>query len=381
MDQAAWQEGYELALLKAYAEPFRVAHKPHVYGAFGLVKERDIAAALKINSFLRAMDGPRCIGGAIARQLSVASQHKDFAGRPIQIPAKSVLVSALAAIYADTAERLVNGIRNTAGRAEVWFEIFEEDGNAKLAMSGLHYRGTKVMAGSEIKGLYSTAPGEAINDPAEDATLLTLDPCFLSPEEHHAIIGELAAHEIWKQHYSSYNKRSSWTAFALRGYDASDPLFIQKPAEMSKKWQKENVRRMCAGVEDTVAFDLFPATRKVVDSIPAYKDRVRFMRLEPGQGELARHADITDREAGVKDAAICRLHIPICTNAKVIFQAWTKRGEHLKTNFAAGALCYLDQRKPHSVVNGGADERIHLVIDTRSTPKLRGLIADAARQA
>lgn len=44
-----------------------------------------------------------------------------------------------------------------------------------------------------------------------------------------------------------------------------------------------------------------------------------------------------------------------------------------------GSLVYLDQRKPHAVRNDGAAERIHLVIDTVSTPELRQQIANALR--
>jgi hypothetical protein len=39
------------------------------------------------------------------------------------------------------------------------------------------------------------------------------------------------------------------------------------------------------------------------------------------------------------------------------------------------ALCYLDTRKPHAVINPGAADRIHLVIDTYAGPELRRMIA------
>ena len=42
-----WQMGYDLEYLKGICYPFRAMHKPLVYGAFGLTKERDVAGALK----------------------------------------------------------------------------------------------------------------------------------------------------------------------------------------------------------------------------------------------------------------------------------------------------------------------------------------------
>jgi hypothetical protein len=102
------------------------------------------------------------------------------------------------------------------------------------------------------------------------------------------------------------------------------------------------------------------------------------MRLRAGGGELTRHADITDRQAGVRDGRIIRLHIPIVTNPQVLFSAWTARGERLDVRFPVGALCYLDQRKPHTAINPGSTDRIHLVVDAFAHEELRALIRDAS---
>jgi hypothetical protein len=73
-----------------------------------------------------------------------------------------------------------------------------------------------------------------------------LQPDFAGAEERALMLAEIAAYAPWAQHYSSYNLRHSWTAFALRGYDAADAGFIIKPDDMSKRWQAENPARMAA---------------------------------------------------------------------------------------------------------------------------------------
>jgi Aspartyl/Asparaginyl beta-hydroxylase len=106
-------------------------------------------------------------------------------------------------------------------------------------------------------------------------------------------------------------------------------------------------------------------------------DRIRFMKLAPG-GELARHADITNRDAGLADGRLARLHLPIQISDAVIMHGWDKRGGHFETRFPVGALCYLDQRGPHRVENRNpAAERIHLVVDMHAGAALRDQIAAA----
>lgn len=99
------------------------------------------------------------------------------------------------------------------------------------------------------------------------------------------------------------------------------------------------------------------------------------MRLAPGGGELTRHADIIDPEAGTKDGRLVRLHIPIQTHPACMFRAWTLRGEEGARHFPESSICYIDTRKPHAVVNGGPVDRIHLVVDAYSSAELRARIA------
>src|SRR5690606_6752563 len=123
---------------------------------------------------------------------------------------------------------------------------------------------TKVTASSDLKGLWLSAPTGGLArrpdplDPADEPGVKVLLPEWLSGETHAAILAELAGYEAaqdeaFAQHYSSYNKRHSWTAFALHGYSSGEPDFIIKPAEMSKGWKAENPSRLGAECEPTKA--------------------------------------------------------------------------------------------------------------------------------
>jgi hypothetical protein len=359
-------------------------YKPYSFGAFGLPKERDIATMLAENTltYTRAigMAGPKyaaCVNAVLTKS---PSHHTDFAGNDIVIPARSLFIKHCAWTELPAAERVLSHVitgGRKLGAKQVWLELHEEN----PATRGLaeycccRWVATKVMASSDLKGLYSDVSYGYLLEPADTIGLKELSPDWLSAEDHDAINTELAAWGDWAQHYSSYNKRQSWTAFALKGYKPADPSFIIKPREMSKKWQQENAELLDNKPEPTVAAEKFPKTMAIVDRLPGLKDRVRFMRLSAGGGELGRHADITDRDAGTRDGAVCRLHVPIVTSDAVEFSGWDHRGNHHTLRMRERGLYYLDQRKPHAVVNNDPTaERIHLVVDTLANGDLRKLL-------
>ena len=359
-----WQRGFKIERLRRIAGAFAAQLKPYSFGAFGIPNERDIAAALAEGRIAE-----ECDSCAIFRRLKTTSTQTDFAGRRVQLPAGALSVSH---IIGDAAA-MIDALSARAVRMAV--EIYEEDQATKSALLdlGFAYAFTKIMAGSEIKGVYfrglKTPPPLA---DIETHALFNLG-LFLSSAEHRNLKDELsAAAGRFAQHYSSYNKRGSWTAFALRGYDPNDPAFIIKPAEMSRAWKEKNgelLRRPCG--ETRIAAE-FPAALAAAAKIPGVKERLRFMRLAPG-GELSRHADITDRNAGLANGRIARLHIPIVSNPLVVFEGWDQRGQRHGLYFAERGLFYLDQRKPHRVRNSSDQERIHLVVDVFSSPALRAL--------
>ena len=173
-------------------------------------------------------------------------------------------------------------------------------------------------------------------------------------------------------HYSNYNKGTSWSAISLRGY-SDDWRFITKPAEMSKKWKKEN-----EGVEfklqDTMLRRHFPEVEDLLKYLPGKPHRIRFMNLSPGGGELERHTDQVDPDAGVQDGKLMRFHFPIVTNKDVIFNQWDWDAKLVEEHMKVGECWYIDVRKPHRAINGGTEMRTHLVVDIEANEKVRALI-------
>jgi hypothetical protein len=377
-----WQRGIELAVLQRYAAVFKARHKALVHGAFGLTKERDVATAMAENrlAWTQGSLGDLPQACAITNRLRSNSTHRDFAKRELRIASGSIVVSSFACLDAAAGHRLLRGIEVRA-RARVYVEAFEEDELAREALErvGFGYCMTKIAAGSEVKGMYCSA-GDVLPElpRSESAALEVCAPDFATGDELVAALREIDAYEhagpMWAQHYSSYNKRKSWTAIALRGFDANDPSFIISPREMAQSWKAANPERLISACEWTKAATEFPTVLKLVGRIGRDFERVRLMRLAGGGGELSRHADITDRLAGVADGRMARVHIPLVTNPGVRFKAWGIRGERIERHLPAGALCFLDQRKPHAVTNSQPEPRIHIVADAVSSPALRALL-------
>jgi hypothetical protein len=105
------------------------------------------------------------------------------------------------------------------------------------------------------------------------------------------------------------------------------------------------------------------------------------MRLGARGGELTRHADITDPEAGTADGKVARLHIPLTTDPRCVFRSWGLNGVEQRLHMPERGLSYIDTRKPHAVINPADLERIHLVADAFSSPALRRWIADGKAPA
>lgn len=382
MSDPAWTRGFDLAFLKECAALFRAEFKPHTYGAFGVPKERDLADARAENSLIwvrGAEPGDPIQAVALAKAVARTMPHSDFAGRSAVMRPGDIFIKALAGSRAGKA-RIIESLATLEPDA-IWIEGHVENWDlaAQLSTMGFDRAMTKVSAASDLKGLFVRGPIQILPaplDPADAPGAKILKPRFLSGEERAAILGEIDAYgrAAFAQHYSGYNKRQSWTAFALRGYDA-DPGFIIKPSEMSRKWKDENPGRMGAACLDTSACGAFPAVWAALARIPAAGfQRVRFMRLAGGGGELTRHADITDPEAGTADGKIARLHIPIITAPECLFRSWNQEGVEHRLHMPPAALCYLDTRKPHAVINPAEVERIHLVVDAISGPGLRDWI-------
>lgn len=392
-----WKMGYSLEHLRRYSEVFRERHKPLVFGAFGMVLERDIAAALAADRLLSVEEGGQVQAVALYRVLRRPSEWRDFRGEVSHtLCVGELFIEAIAARSIAAAKAVLRQAEAKLSSVSMSVEAFVEDEIVTRSLQGYQWMGSKVEAGSEIKGLYCLSGVHGLEfathgqhqglhghyAPEEEATLQALNAEWLLPIQVQHVRSELAAAalQLWEQHYSSYNKRRSWTSFALRGY-SDDPRFIIKPTEMAKSWRESHPREMLERPRWTSVAGLFPKTIELVKGLGFELDRVRFMRLRAGDGELSRHADITDREAGVADGRVARLHCPVYTSGAVTFYGWTAHGERLERKFSEGSLFYLDQRKPHAVKNEDpALDRVHLVIDCLSDDRLRRALTKSVRE-
>lgn len=373
MEAPAWAKGQDIGLLKSLAALFKAEHGPHCFGAFVRVKEVHIAEAASSGRALWTKERDAC---ALFRIASASSSIEDFAGNEIRTEPGDLVIKAIAG---PARERLLAALIERAQAQSIILEGFMESPEFRALADGAGFAhiATKILASSEIKGLFYKGqprpypPIRAVDIPAN--RILAAD--FISPDEQAAILAEAEAAALWAQHYSGYNKRHTWTAFAIQGFDASDPGFIIKPIEMAKSWKAENPERLRAICQPTIAAERFPIAMSIAARVPGRKERIRLMRLSAGGGELSRHADITDPDVGTGDRQLSRIHIPLLSAETCKFATWDMLGRKSETHFPERAICYLDTRKPHAVKNPAAIERVHLVMDTFGSDQLREWIA------
>src|SRR5260370_25646775 len=89
-----WQHDLPLEDLKQWAAIFKTAHGPHVYGAFGLVKEREVAEACDEGRMVQfAQDG--AVGAAlIYRRLKFGRTRHSYYEKPISFLAGEPIITA-----------------------------------------------------------------------------------------------------------------------------------------------------------------------------------------------------------------------------------------------------------------------------------------------
>ena len=146
-------------------------------------------------------------------------------------------------------------------------------------------------------------------------------------------------------------------------------------------WAIENKEKLVWVCEDTPLRKKLYEVEKFIDVLNVDEvERVRILKLSKGEGELERHTDIQDRDAGLNDGQWARLHFPLQTNKNVIFTQWNTDGTETTTRMRLNELWYLDMRKPHTAVNFGEEDRYHLVIDVRSNERLRHWLRKSLRK-
>lgn len=379
-----WQHGiplHELKLIEKDYETFnRFAHSP-----FSTVKKNTIATMIH-EATLRTLYKDNIKVGHINSAIAKASTDIEmFPGVVIGRKLKGdVVFSNLTVASNNYVECLASLKECRYENRDTWFYIWEEDNFSKHVMEKLGFRkvGTKVTTFSDMYGIYfkdkvnKLVPSKRVHPVISHYEFCTLNPLDIPTQNVKKIAKQLEAIN-WVNHYSNSNKQNNWGAIALQGY-SKDPVLIEKPSCMSPKWQEAHKNDTFKLQHTTLWPQFKDLVQPLLDLLPGEKDRIRFMRLRANNennSELTRHTDLVEAEAGLADGKIIRVHLPIITNRDVAFSCWNMGGvEDMLTPPPVGKFFILDIRKPHRVVNGGAIDRIHLVIDVYSNEKLRDLI-------
>lgn len=366
-----WQHGYDLESLKSIETKFSDYNKV-VLSPFAQMKKNKVATLLHEGKL---------------DEWSLPNNREAWI--PTNIAQHAVHIKAYGSVDIGIRQKGERIIDNPVGNKDILLDIigkYKENtwmiinteyhlGNEIADELGFTKVGIKVNSFSDISNVY-TKGTDMIVTPLPKIEKISIQKIGnISPDDITGIKTKLLRMltSMFANHYSNYNKSKSWSAVALRGY-SKDPAMIEKPSEMNDKWQKEHEKDHFELQDTPLMKEFEPYIGHILKMLPAKKERVRLMKLEPSGGILDRHTDQTDKYLGTQDGDIIRLHIPIFTNDSVFFSSWDWDGDELTTHMSEGELWYLDIRKPHRAMNGGHTERVHLVIDVVANNNIRGMI-------
>lgn len=344
--------------------------KNYAAGAFAFPTRKELEAD---PSQLREWEG----FVAVAKQLTRDSVRRDFTGQPFTLPSGATIYThiakepgASAPLLADEADYVIAYLDDTQLCSE-------------LRMQGYHLRAATVSASSELKGVFALGGDQSVSVYA-DHDLATATEVPLSPGRIELLdmLEEVEGLTGFRDDWPLYSD-GSWGALCLKGFYPDDPGRDMKPVEMNKKWQSEHPDEL--GLECTwtkLAADC-PAIMGWLTGIEQWKtgmERVRLLQMSGRNGKggsLTRHTDIADKAMGTADGQIVRFHLPLVTDPAIQLHTWDLSGVKTSTHLRAGAVYYLDARKPHAVTNPTGVDRVHLVVDVVCSPAIRELIGNS----
>jgi hypothetical protein len=366
-----WQFGYDLAYLKQIASQFDEDHNQYCMSPFTPMKKNNVAQLLHEKQ-LRLLSN-----AAFTETFSKVRTPIYMHGNTL-IGVKEPGDLSLTHIVGNNEELLEAFQDPTMTRYNTWAFVIADSINkiAVLEEAGFEYVGSKINTFSEIYFVYFRNKDKS--SPLQQPRVHPVVP--VSEKYNIKRVGNwfstllICFNDLkFTNHYSNYNKDNAWAALSLRGY-SPDPSFIEKPIEMNKKWQESHKGEEFK-MQDTPMMDL-PWVREEIGFLtnPFVNNwdelhRIRLMRLKPGGGELQRHTDQVDPELGTTPGSVARLHFPLKTNKDVIFTSWDIYNVPHYVNMQEGQVWYLDIRKPHRAINGGNEDRIHLVVDIEVNQK------------
>ncbi len=370
----AWQKGYEIAYLKGIEKRF-TDYNAVVLSPFAQMKKNKVADLLDNDKLDIKIDG-----------------HKESL-IPTNIARNAVHVRAYSDVDLGIRAKGERMIDNPVGdKEEIKKQINKYKENMWMTINSQYKMGNEIAKELDFEkiGIKINSFSDIINVYIKQQTDKKMDIRFISPLEAENIrmIGTVKEEDLtgmmanlskqhlvklFANHYSNYNKKKSWSAVSLRGFD-KDPAMIEKPSEMNDKWKNENEGKEFKIQNTSLRKTFEPYITNILKYFPCDKERVRLMKLERDGGELQRHTDQTDKDLGITDGKIMRFHVPIFTNDKVIFSSWDWKGARDNINMKTGEIWYLDIRKPHMAVNKGITSRVHLVIDCIANEEMYNLM-------
>jgi len=370
-----WQRGFSKEELVRWEEKFASFNEKCI-SPFLTMRTRSLADSLH-NMEIQSFDGLNFR----YRQTTKPSPIKIYTKQKFLLSVREVgdlVIDRIAMLGEKGRGSLTKFLRSC--KASTWVFIHEEDSHIKSILSQLNFErvGANFNSFGDIQAVYYSHKGEDIFFDKSHHTVPKYEQAVASRFKDILFevsdIQEKLAELNFLKHYSNYNIRGGWSAISLRGY-LSDPMFIIKPSEMKEKWHLENQDKDFY-LQDTPLIKEINL-QEIFKKINANKDnlhRIRLMKLSAG-AVIERHTDQVDPDIGVDVGTVPRLHIPITTNDKCVFQVWGLHGMK-EFHMRQGELWYLDTRKPHRVVNNGED-RIHLVIDILADDWLVGKIKNS----
>jgi len=372
-----WQKGIELdELLKL--EKIWEGYNERCLSPFLEMKKNKIAAAMDIKQYEYGE------GWAIqSRVLKVKTKINMYSAYKIPIATVEKGDRIIDRIAFNQSETIIDKLKSYDEDTFLYLNEEYEKDRETATRAGYRKLGIKINTFGDIQGVYFKDQPSFLGDRREFK-----EQNMMLPEEKLVLrktnipdvsnVCDVLAERLnimdyeFTNHYSNYNKGNSWSAISLRGY-TPDWSFITKPEEMSKKWKAEN-KDVEFKLQDTELRKMFPEVEDLLRWLPGKPHRIRFMKLTPGGGELQRHTDQVDPDAGVNDYNLMRFHFPIVTNENVTFSQWDYKAEKVSCHMKVGECWYLDVRKPHQAINAGEDMRTHLVVDVEANEDVRALI-------
>jgi len=379
-----WQKGFDMLLLKEYERLYE-AYNSYSDSPFSQIKKNNIADALEKGTF--HYEGPLMAGAKRVAWIQAAAKKKtdislyDGVVVGTKLPG-DVVTTGIATDASDI---------NTLGaptwlptifdyNKNNWVVTWADDRNLNQFLESRKFKkiGSKITTFAEVQfiwfrdtnqfGLFEEANARTFPILPKYETVSVKKVAGFSVATN-LLVQKIAdkmkdTAALFQNHYSNYNKGKSWSAFSLRGYK-SDPTFMTKPIEMNDKWKEEHKDEEFH-MQDTSLIVDFPEVYQLLRHTfgsPIEYHRIRLMKLKSGDGELTRHTDQVDPDQGLAVGKLARFHFPIITNPDVKFTVWDIENKPNTVNMKAGECWVLDVRKPHAAINGGKEDRIHLVVD------------------